>query len=220
MIIEVALLALASTIRPTSLAAVYAILAQESRRTLMLAYVAAGLAFTVVFGLIVVYAFDGIHVSSGSDEAKAVAYLIGGAAALLFGGALLTGHVRSAREAHDAPALPSRWRSRLDGHLTFRTALLAGPATHVPGLFYLIALNVIVAHNPSVPGGSLAVASYNAIWFALPLLALVMCIVRPGEAREAVGSVERWARDHARGLMLGVSFAVGTALVVRGLLTV
>ena len=44
MIIEIIVLAMASTIRPTSLAAIYALLAHESRRALMLAYVIGGLA--------------------------------------------------------------------------------------------------------------------------------------------------------------------------------
>ena len=32
-----------------------------------------GSAFTVVFGLLAVYAFDGIDVSSGSDQTKGIA---------------------------------------------------------------------------------------------------------------------------------------------------
>ena len=108
----------------------------------------------------------------------------------------------------------------MDRRLTMPTAALAGPVTHVPGLFYFIALNVIVAHEPRLPRGTLAVTTYNAIWFALPILALVACIVRPDAAREVVGSVEQWARRHARAILLLVSFGVGTALVVRGALTV
>ena len=44
--IEILVLALASTIRPTSLAAVYALLAHDSRRPLMFAYVVGGLALS------------------------------------------------------------------------------------------------------------------------------------------------------------------------------
>lgn len=44
MIVEIFVLALASTIRPTSLAAVYALLAHDARRGLLWVYVLAGLA--------------------------------------------------------------------------------------------------------------------------------------------------------------------------------
>src|SRR4029079_10055479 len=57
---EVILLALASTIRPTSLAAVYTLLSSPAPRRLMIAYVIAGLTFTIAFGALVVWAFHGI----------------------------------------------------------------------------------------------------------------------------------------------------------------
>jgi hypothetical protein len=216
--IEILVLALASTIRPTSLAAIYALLAHDSRRTLLCAYVAAGLVFTVGFGLIVVYAFHGIHVSSGTDRAKGIAEIAGGVLALLFAVAILTGRAR-AWQAQDAPDVGGRWKAMLSERVTTRTAVLAGPATHIPGLFYLIALNVIVAHHLSVAEETLAVATYNGIWFVLPILALVMCLRNPAAARDAVGSVEQWARAHSRTIVLCVSLIVGAALIVRGVLT-
>lgn len=218
MIIEIFVLALASTIRPTSLAAVCGLLSHDSRRTLMWAYVTAGLAFTVGFGLLVVFAFHGIHIEAGADRTKGIADILGGVVALAFGIALLTGRVRS-RDAGDAPRVGGGRKALRNQHLTLRTAALAGPLTHLPGLFYLIALNVIVAHDPHVPRGLLAVATYNAVWFALPLVALAACIVRPEAATVVVGSVERWAREHSRAVLLAVSLVVGTALVVRGALT-
>jgi len=69
---EVILLALASTIRPTSLAAVYTLLSSPAPRRLMIAYVLAGLTFTIAFGALVVWAFHGIAVSSGTDRAKGI----------------------------------------------------------------------------------------------------------------------------------------------------
>jgi hypothetical protein len=217
-IVEIVVLALASTIRPTSLAAVYALLRHDSRRALICAYVAAGLAFTVAFGLAVVYAFHGIHLHSGSDHTKAVADIIGGVLALLFGVAILTGRIRG-QAAGDAPVAGGRLNAMLAERLSMPTAALAGPATHIPGLFYLIALNVIVAHNPEVPSGTFAVLTYNAVWFALPLIALGACLVRPATARDAIGSIEQWARLRSRTIVLCVAFGVGAALIVRGALS-
>jgi hypothetical protein len=55
-------------------------------------------------------------------------------------------------------------------------------------------------------------------WFALPIAALVVCIVRPASARALVGLVDQWARDHHRRILLAASFGAGAALVLRGLL--
>ncbi len=216
MIFEVVLLALASTVRPTSLAAVTALLGRDSSRRLMTAYVAGGLAFTFVFGVVVVGVFHGIHLHTGTSRTQAVADVIGGVVALLFGAAVLLGLVRP-RDA-DAPSSGSGWVSRHDHRLTVRVAAFAGPLTHIPGVFYLIALNVIVAHNPYLPGGIIAVAIYDAIWFAVPIAALVMCIVDPGTARDVVLAVHQRTKEHSRTIVLATSFVVGVALVVRGLL--
>ena len=212
MIIEILALALASTVRPTSLAAVSAILSHDSRRSLLFAYVVAGLAFTIAFGVVVVSAFHGIHLRSGSDRTRGVADIAGGIAALLFGFAVLTGRIR--RSDHAAPSVG--WKARLDRQLTVPAAALAGPLTHLPGLFYLIALNLIVAHNPRVPGGLVAVATYCTIWFALAIAALATCIINPQAAQDAVASVHRWTGQHSRALLLGTLFTVGVALVIRG----
>src|SRR5262245_33435197 len=88
------LLALASTVRPTSLAAVSALLAGDSRRRLMCAYVTGGLAFTIVFGVIVVSVFHGIHLHAGADQTKGIADIVGGVVLLALGLGVLTGVIR------------------------------------------------------------------------------------------------------------------------------
>lgn len=213
MIIEVFALALASTVRPTSVAAVYALLSLDAPRRLMGAYIAAGLAFTLAFGAIVVGATQGIHIQSGTD--KAIADIVGGVVALAFGIGLLTGLIQG-RHSGDAPG--GRLQTALDRRITIRTAALAGPVTHIPGLFYVIALNVIIAHNAAITGKAIALVIYNVVWFALPILALVTCITDPDAARHLVRAVEQWTRDHAREILLVASFSVGTALITRGAL--
>jgi cytochrome bd-type quinol oxidase subunit 2 len=215
---EVVLLALASTVRPTSLAAVSALLSRDSRRRLMFAYVIGGWVFTFVFGLVVVGVFHGIHIRAGTDRTVGIADIIGGLAALVLGFAVLAGWFR--RRPDRAPAGPgTRWMPRLDHQVSVGAAALAGPLTHIPGIFYLIALNVIVAHNPRLPGGAVAVAIYDAIWFAVPIAALVMCVVDPDAARDVVVTVHEWARRHSRTIVVGTSFVVGVALLIRGVLS-
>ena len=130
MIIEILVLALASTVRPTSLAALSAILSHDSRRRLLIVYAAAGLAFTLSFGALVVFALHGIHLHSGSDRTKGVADIVGGVAALLIGCALLTGRTRR-RSDHDVPGVG--WKARLNRALTVPAAAIAGRSPTSPG---------------------------------------------------------------------------------------
>jgi Sap, sulfolipid-1-addressing protein len=216
---EVIVLALASTVRPTSLAAVYTLLASPSPRRLVVAYNTAGLIFTIAFGALIIWVFRGIDVSSGTARTKGIADIAGAVVVLGFALLVLAGRV-SGLHASEAPRASSRWQRLLDNHRTLKTAALAGPATHIPGIFYLVALNVIVAHDPSVPRGTSELLIYNVIWFALPIAALAICIVRPSAARAAVGEVGDWTRQHARAMLLAVSFGVGLVLLIHGLLTV
>lgn len=219
MTVEIVLLALASTVRPTSIAALCALLAAPGPRRLLTAYVLAGLAFTVAFGLLVIWAFQGIAVGAGTSTTNGTVDVVAGAVAILFAVLVRAGRI-AWHPGSEAPDAPRRWERLLEGRLTLRTAAVAGPVTHIPGVFYLIALNVIAAHGPEPLAGALEVLVYNVVWFALPLRALAVCIVRPAAARGIVGEVERWSKDHSRLLVTVVAAGVGAVLVVRGLLTV
>jgi len=218
MIFELFVLALASTLRPTSIATVYALLSHEGRVRLLCAYVVSGLVFTLVFGALVVGVFHGFHVRLGSPTTRAITDIVAGAAALIFGVAVLLRRIGGG-QTDDAPKTEGRLTAMLARRLTIPTAALAGPLTHVPGIFYLVALNLIVAHNIAATRQAIALVTYNAIWFAVPIAAFVACIADPTAARTAIASVNRWTRDHGRQILLVTSFAAGTALVVRGLVT-
>ena len=219
MTVEVVLLALASTVRPTSLAAVYALVSGESPRRLMIIYITTGLTFTIAFGLLVIWAFNGVDINSGSNETKGVAEIAGGIVALIFAVLVATGHV-GGPHADDAPDAPGRWKTLLERRISADTAALAGPVTHIPGLFYLIALNVIVAHQPSIPDGLVEVLIYNVVWFALPIGALAVCVVDPPAARRAVDALRTWTLSHTHTLLLTVSLVAGAGLLIRGLMTI
>jgi Sap, sulfolipid-1-addressing protein len=219
MTIEIVLLALASTVRPTSLAAVYALVGSKHPRRLMIVYVTAGLTFTIAFGLLVIWAFKGVVINSGPDKTKGIAEIIGGILVLIFAVLVLTGHV-GGPHADDAPHAPRRWATLLERRLSAGTAALAGPATHIPGLFYLVALNVIAVHHPSILDGLLEVLIYNVIWFALPIGAIAICVINPPAARRAVDAIRTWTLRHTHTLLLTVSLVAGASLMIRGLITI
>ena len=96
------------------------------------------------------------------------------------------------------------------------TALVAGIATHLPGLFYLIALQAIVAEGRSLVVGALEVLLFNVIWFGATIASVVIFLLRPGVARRALARVDGWARRHARTITVLVFTVAGSYLVIRG----
>jgi hypothetical protein len=182
----------------------------------MTAYIAAGAAFTIGFGLLVIGVFHGIGVRPFNNKAFGVAEIVGGSVAILLGVLVLTDRIGDGRSG-EAPPTPSRWQAILNERATTRTAAIAGPVTHLPGVFYLVALNLIVSHEIWLHTGFVSLLLYNAVWFCLPLIALAISIYNPAYAAEVVGTIDHWTRAHSRVLLLTVSFGVGAALVIDGL---
>jgi hypothetical protein len=217
--IQIILMALASAVRPASLVAVYALVREQQPARLMVAYVAAGLAFTATVGAAVIFVSSGFELHSGSDRTKAIGEILAGVLAMGLGVAVLTGRVRVGAVTDGRPT-PGRVVRLQHRKITTRTAALAGPATHIPGLLYLLALDLIVSQEPDVPAGLLEIGIYNAIWFALPIIAMVACIGNPSAGRTFVYEVQAWASAHVRTIVLLVSFGLGGWLVVAGATTI
>jgi hypothetical protein len=74
------------------------------------------------------------------------------------------------------------------------------------------------AVHDDVPDALAEVLIYNVLWFTLPIATLAICVVNPEAARRAVEALQDWISGHRRGLLTGVSFGAGAALVVRGVL--
>ena len=99
---------------------------------------------------------------------------------------------------------------------TIKVAATAGVVTHLPGLFYLVALNAITADDPSLARAVVEVLVYNLIWFSVPIAAIVVAR-RDAEGMHAwIARVNAWARAHEQMLVVAVFASVGTYLVVEG----
>jgi NhaP-type Na+/H+ or K+/H+ antiporter len=152
--VEVVVLAVANALRPTSLAAVYALVSTPRSRRLLIAFVLAGATFSVVTGILVVAVIHGAHIRHGKSTFDAIVELTGGIAALGFAAGLAQGRVP--RRPPEQPGKASRVaRTLRDPSTSFAAA--AGIATHLPGLFYLVGLNAISARDPGLGEGILAV---------------------------------------------------------------
>ena len=82
---------MASTVRPSSFVAVFALVREPSPSRLITAYVLAGLAFTLTVGVVVVSACGGIGLNGGSHHTKAIAEMVAGALALGLAAAVVLG---------------------------------------------------------------------------------------------------------------------------------
>jgi Sap, sulfolipid-1-addressing protein len=212
--LDVIVLALASAPRPAGLAALYALLSASHPRRVLVAYVAAGFTFSAAIGVLVVAAFDGAGIEYGGRSAEYLIELLAGVAALGFAVGLWSGRAQ----------LPARGESRAEQSAMIRrlrrpsvgTAAVAGIATHLPGFFYLVALNAIVAERHGLGDDVLAVLVFNAIWFGAAIASVVYFMIRPGAARRALLRASSWARRHARGTTIVVFGAVGVYLSLNG----
>ena len=214
--LDVIVLALASAPRPSGVAATYALLSASPPRRVVVAYLGAGLVFSVGFGVVVVAVFHSAGLHYRDSNAYAAIELLGGVAALGFAAGFASGRRQLPRRnehAGEESALARRLR-----HPTMATASVAGVATHLPGLFYLLALNAIVAEHRGLGISIAEVVVFNAIWFATTFVAVVVFLIRPGAARRALARVDGWARRHARAITTLAFAVVGAYLTIKGVL--
>lgn len=209
------ILALASAIRPsTSLAAVYALLSTSRPRQLLAPFIVFGFAVSAGIGILVVSVLHGVDLPGGRSDFTAVVDIAAGVAALGFAAGVWSGRVsRPGRQRE--PSEPS-WPVRMLRRPSLKVAAAAGVVTHVPGLFYLVALNAIAADEPALGQAVGEVLIYNGIWFSVPIAAFVFARRRPLEAHDLMSRVNDWGRRHQQVVAVAVFAAVGVFLIVNG----
>jgi hypothetical protein len=216
---EALVLALSTVVRPTSAAAVFAMLSTARPTRLLLAYVVTGFLFSAGVGVAVVVLLGGWTGPDAPDEVRALIAVLLGALSLGYAAGLLLGQIerRVPVLPTDGPTpAPDSWLGRQLTDLTPARAATAGVLTHLPGLFYLAALNAITNSTANNVSRILQVASYNAIWFALPIVALVLATHRPAEVQDVLRRLTDWIRRHERPILITAFGLLGSYLVVKG----
>ena len=140
--------------------------------------------------------------------------LVAGVAALGFAAGVQRGGLNRKRERPRSRAT-SAIATRLS-RPSMATAAVAGVATHVPGLIYLVALNSIAADQPGPADALVQVAIYNALWFAIPLGALVLVLRSPATATAFLDRLTAWARRNQERLIVVLFGALGLYLTIKG----
>jgi len=214
---EVLVLALTTVIRPTSAAAVLAMLATARPPRLLLAYIISGLAFSGGIGVVVVILLSGWTRPGTQDEARALIGIVVGAVSLGYAAGLLSGRVpRPVGDDDDLAPGADSWLGRQLADLSVPRAAVAGVLTHLPGLFYIAALNAITNSTSSVVDQIFQVAVYNAFWFALPTAALVLATRRPAQVQDFLRRLTVRVLRRKREILMMVFTVLGVYLIVRG----
>jgi hypothetical protein len=216
MSMEALVLALTAVIRPTSAAAVFAILSTPRPQRLLVAYLVAGLGFSLAVGTLVVVLLGGLQSTRASSAVRPLLDLALGTCALGCAASAWIGWLPRPRPRGSAE--PDTWLRRRLTDMSRSGAAVAGVLTHLPGLVYLAALNAIAAGARSTASGVLQVVVYNGIWFSLAIVALVLSVYRPTVSREFLERVVSWTREHQRVITIGFLGALGGYLVVVGVL--
>lgn len=211
---EVIVLGLVCAVRPTATAAIYALLCSARPRRALLLFLLAGFVFSTSVGVLVVTALHGFTGFTRDTTLSDVVDVMVGAAALGFAAGVSSG--RLAGRGHGGERAPSPWVARLR-EPTAGMLVLAGIATHLPGLLYLAALNVIVSSRPGVVQGVLQVVAFNGLWYSTGAAALIAFIARPVATRHTVDAMRAWLSAHERAVLVTAFSAVGGYFLLAGL---
>jgi MFS family permease len=214
---EALVLALSTVIRPTSAAAIFAMLAATRPSRLLVAYIIVGFAFSAGIGVVVVILLSGWAGPEAPDEVRAVIGIVLGAISFGYAAGLLSGHVQSRPGTNnDLTPAEGSWLARQLADLSVPRAAVAGVLTHLPGLVYITALNAITNSTSSRVDQIVQVAVYNAFWFASPVAALVFAKHRPVELKDFLRRVTGWGAHRERGILIAAFGALGTYLMIKG----
>ena len=214
MSIEAFVLALGSALRPAGLATVYALLSRNHPRRLLLAYIVAGYVFSAGFGILVVGLFQTADLTP-PRVVSGIFDLVVGSAAIGFAAGVYSG--RTLSRSPDDTAGSESWAMRQLRQPTAPIAAMVGVATHLPGLFYLLALNAIISERQSLAADIAHVLVYNAIWYGVSVAAVFFLVIRPSAAKEAFARLNAWVRARERPILIAVFTVVGVYLVAHGI---
>jgi hypothetical protein len=210
---EALLLALSSVLRPTTLAAVYAMLSRPAARGLLRAYLLTGLAFSVAVGIGVVVVLHGLTTAALSNFWRAVLDIALGAAACGYAIGLGTGR----RSGGPRTSRTTAWLQRRLHNLTPARAAMIGLVTHLPGLVYLAALNAITAATNRPLSAVIQVVTYNVIWYCVAIAAFLVSVFRPAASRDLLENADAMVRRHGRRILMTLFGLIGVYLVGKGI---
>ena len=219
---EVFVIAVVAALDAGLLAAAVVMLGRPRPARQLLAYLIGGMTFSIIIGLLIVFALRGSSVLRGPDKStRAVIEVAAGALLIVIAAAVVSGrrvqwHPRRSRKRdaeHPRQSLPERAL----GHDSLWIAWAAGAAYSWPGAEYLAGLALLAKLNASPAANVGAILGFNVVMFALIELPLLGLALLPDRTQALTEKLNTWMTSHRRTLIVIVAGAGGAYLLLSGL---
>ena len=219
---EVFVIAVVAALDAGLLAAAVVMLGRPRPARQLLAYLIGGMTFSIIVGLLIVFALRGSSVLRGPDKStRAVIEVAAGALLIVIAAAVVSGrrvqwHPRRSRKRdaeHPRQSLPERAL----GHDSLWIAWAAGAAYSWPGAEYLAGLALLAKLNASPAANVGAILGFNVVMFALIELPLLGLALLPDRTQALTEKLNTWMTSHRRTLIVIVAGAGGAYLLLSGL---
>ncbi len=221
------LLALVAMFTPTLLAAVTVMMLLPNPKRLMLGYLLGAYATSISLGLLIVFSLQG---SASVDTAKQTLGpgedIVVGLLALLVAFVLGTGRDASLQrrrerrqEAKEAAGeTKESWPDRMLSKGSARVTFAVGVVLTLPGVSYLTALDRMAKLDAGVAATTLLVIGFCLIQQLLLEVPLLGYALAPEQTQDRVARFRAWLRRNGRRAGVLLAAAIGTLLVVRGVI--
>lgn len=221
---DVILLSLTASLNPTLVAAVTVMLLLNRPAKLMGGYLIGALMTSITLGIIIVFSFSNSSATNTTENTISPTVDIAlGAIALLIAFVLYTGRVarlkerRRERKAAKPDKGPPRWQRELDKG-SARVTFIVGALLTLPGASYLAGLHSIHKLHDSTATTVLLVIGFNLVMLWLIEVPLVCFVVAPDWTPRAIERAKAWVSRHAETFAIRGFAAVGTLLVIKGII--
>jgi Sap, sulfolipid-1-addressing protein len=221
---ETLVLALTAALNPTLVGASTVMMLLPNPVRLMLGYLLGAMLTSITLGLLIIAALDGSQaVATTKSTLSPAATIALGGMALVAAFVLGTGRHRGkgdrkrARAERKKEKGPPRWQRAL-GKGSARITFVVGAALTLPGASYLAGLNRIDKLNYSTAETVALVVGFNLIMLALLEIPLICFVVAPDWTPRAIERAKAWIGRHAHRFAVTMLTAVGSLLVIKGLL--
>jgi Sap-like sulfolipid-1-addressing protein len=221
---QVVALSLTAALNPTLVAASTVMLLLPNPKRLMLGYLLGALMTSITLGLVIVFALQGSGaVSSTKNTVNPVVDLVLGALALVVAVVLGSGRdqrIAERRRERKGPKEdkgPPRWQQFLSKGSP-RDTFVVGAALTLPGASYLAGLDELGKLHYSTAVTVLVVVGFNLVMLMLLELPLLGFVLAPDATPGAVERSKAWVGRHGRRAAVIALAALGSALIVKGMI--
>ena len=217
-------MSLTASLNPALVAATTVMMLLPSPAKLMFGYLLGAYITSIVLGLVIVFSLSNSSVSNTTENTVNPAVDIAlGAIALAIAFVLYSGRHerlrerRRARNAAKPDKGPPRWQRELSKG-SARTTFVVGALLTLPGASYLAGLHQIHKLRYSSVTTVLLVIGFNLVMLWLLEVPLVCSLVAPNWTLRAIERAKRWVSRHAHAFAVRGLTAVGTLLVIKGVI--